>query len=139
MVLLVAAARFIWKPVADTSNPIPLPVALFCGATIGLLSGLTGTGGGIFLSPILLVMGWAETKQSSGVCAAFILVNSIAGIIGLFTKPVAFPPMLPYWIVAAVAGGIIGSGLGSTRLANPTLRRILAVVLAIAGLKLILT
>ena len=76
---------------------------------------------------------------SSGVCAAFILVNSIAGIIGLFTKPVTFPAMLPYWIVAAVAGGLIGSGLGSTRLANPTLRRILALVLVIAGLKLILT
>jgi uncharacterized membrane protein YfcA len=138
IVLLMAAVRFVWKPVADTSNPIPLPVALFCGAAIGLLSGLTGTGGGIFLSPILLVMGWAETKQTSGVCAAFILVNSIAGIIGLFTKPVIFPPTLPYWVVAAVAGGLIGSGLGSTRLANPTLRRILAVVLVIAGLKLIL-
>lgn len=139
IILLMAALRFVWKPVADTSKPVPLPVALLCGAAIGFLSGLTGTGGGIFLSPILLVMGWAETKQTSGVCAAFILVNSIAGIVGLATKPVTFPPMLPYWIVAAVIGGLIGSGLGSKRLANPTLRRILAVVLVIAGLKLILT
>ena len=103
------------------------------------MSGLTGTGGGIFLSPLLLVMGWAETKQSSGVSAAFILVNSIAGIIGLMTKPITFPPMLPYWIIAAVLGGLIGSELGRRRLTNPTLRRLLAAVLVIAGLKLILT
>ena len=84
-------------------------------------------------------MGWAETKQSSGVSAAFILVNSIAGIIGLIIKPITFPPMLPYWIVAAVLGGLIGSELGRRRLTNPTLRRLLAAVLVIAGLKLILT
>ena len=139
IVMLTAAARFAWKPVADTSKPIPLPIALLCGTGIGLISGLTGTGGGIFLSPLLLVMGWAETKQSSGVCAAFILVNSIAGIIGLLTKPVTFPAMLPLWVVAAVAGGLIGSGLGATRLSNPTLRRLLAVVLVIAAMKLLLT
>lgn len=102
-----------------------------CGAGIGLLSGLTGTGGGIFLSPLLLFMGWSETKQSSGVSAAFILVNSIAGIVGLMTKPTTFPVMLPYWAVAAVLGGLIGSEFGS--------RRLLAVVLVIAGAKLILT
>jgi uncharacterized membrane protein YfcA len=139
IVLLVAAARLLWKPVADIARPAPIAMALVWGAAIGLLSGLTGTGGGIFLSPLLLVMGWAETKQSAGVCAAFILVNSIAGMIGLLTKPVTFPAMLPYWIVAAVVGGLIGSQLGSTRLANPTLRRLLAVVLVIAGMKLILT
>lgn len=139
IVLLLAAVRFVWKPVADSAKPIPTPIALGCGGAIGLLSGLTGTGGGIFLSPLLLVMGWAETKLSSGVSAAFILVNSIAGIIGLMTKPVTFPPMLPYWIVAAIAGGLIGSELGRRRLSNPTLRRLLAVVLVIAGLKLIFT
>jgi uncharacterized membrane protein YfcA len=138
MVLLVAAARLLWKPVADTSNPVPVLGGMFWGAAIGLLSGLTGTGGGIFLSPLLLIMGWAETKQSSGVCAGFILVNSIAGISGLLTKTVTFPAMLPYWIIAAVAGGFIGSWFGSRLLPNPILRRLLAVVLVIAGLKLIL-
>jgi uncharacterized membrane protein YfcA len=137
--LLVAAARLLWKPVADTAKPVPIAIALACGAIIGLLSGLTGTGGGIFLSPLLLVMGWAETKQSAGICAAFILANSVAGIFGLLTQPVSFPPMLPNWIVAAVAGGLAGSTLGATQLANPTMRRLLAVVLVIAGLKLILT
>jgi uncharacterized membrane protein YfcA len=138
-VLLFAAGRLVWKPVADSAHPIPKIPALTCGAAIGLLSGLTGTGGGIFLSPLLLMMGWAETKQSAGVSAAFILVNSVAGIIGLLTKPVTFPPRLPYWIVAAVVGGLIGSELGRRRLTNPTLRRLLAVVLVIAALKLILT
>jgi uncharacterized membrane protein YfcA len=134
----MAAVRFVWKPVADTSNPVPVPLALLFGAAIGLISGLTGTGGGIFLSPLLLVMGWAETKQSSGVCAVFILANSISGIVGLLTQPVTFPAMLPYWVVAAVAGGLIGSGLGATRLSNPTLRRLLALVLVIAAMKLLL-
>lgn len=138
-VLLFAAGRLVWKPVADTAHPLPKLPAFVCGAAIGFLSGLTGTGGGIFLSPLLLVMGWAETKQSAGVSAAFILVNSIAGIIGLMTKPVTFPAMLPYWIVAAVAGGLIGSEMGRRRITNPTLRRLLAVVLVIAALKLILT
>jgi uncharacterized membrane protein YfcA len=138
-VLLFAAGRLVWKPVADTAHPLPKLPALLSGGAIGLLSGLTGTGGGIFLSPLLLVMGWAETKQSAGVSAAFILVNSIAGIIGLATKPVVFPSMLPYWIIAAVLGGLIGSEMGRRRLSNPTLRRLLAVVLVIAGLKLILT
>jgi len=139
LVLLFAAGRLVWKPVADVAHSLPKVPALICGAAIGLLSGLTGTGGGIFLSPLLLVMGWAETKQSSGVSAAFILVNSIAGIIGLMTKPVTFPAMLPYWVVAAILGGLIGSELGRRRLTNPTLRRLLAVVLVIAGLKLIFT
>ncbi|MGD9632121.1 MAG: sulfite exporter TauE/SafE family protein [Pirellulales bacterium] len=139
LVLLFAAGRLVWKPVADVAHPLPKLPAIICGGGIGLLSGLTGTGGGIFLSPLLLVMGWAETKQSAGVSAAFILVNSIAGIIGLLMKPFMFPAMLPYWIVAAIAGGLIGSELGRRRLTNPTLRRLLAVVLVIAGLKLIFT
>jgi uncharacterized membrane protein YfcA len=139
IVLLVAAARLVWKPIANTARPIPTWLGLTCGAGLGLLSGLTGTGGGIFLSPLLLFMGWAETKESSGVSAAFILANSVAGILGLLTKAPTFDSMLPYWLVAAVAGGLIGSELGSRHLANPTLRRLLAAVLIIAGLKLMLT
>ena len=139
VVLLVAAVRLVWKPVADTTRPIPTDLAILSGAGIGLLSGLTGTGGGIFLTPLLLLTGWAETKQAAGVSVAFILVNSIAGMIGLMTKPVELPPTLPYWIVAAVVGGLIGSEFGSKRLANPTMRRLLAVVLVIAGVKLVMT
>jgi hypothetical protein len=139
LVLLFAAYRLFRNGIADATKRIPAPLGLLCGAGIGLLSGLTGTGGGIFLSPLLLFMGWAETKQSAGVSAAFILVNSVAGVAGLFTKPVVLPSVLAYWVVAAVGGGLLGSELGSKRLGNPTLRRLLAVVLVIAGGKLMLT
>jgi uncharacterized membrane protein YfcA len=137
IVLLFAAYRLFTNPMSDSSLPVPIPVALVCGAGIGLLSGLTGVGGGIFLSPLLLFTGWTTTKQSCGVSAAFILVNSISGLAGLMMKGATFPDQLPYWTVAAVIGGLIGSELGSRRLNSPTLRQLLAIVLVIAGLKLI--
>jgi uncharacterized membrane protein YfcA len=138
-VLVFAAYRLFSNPVSDTSRPVPLLVAVSWGAGIGLLSGLTGVGGGIFLSPLLILMGWTTTKQTCGVSAAFILANSIAGILGLVTKGATFPYQLPYWTVAAVLGGLLGAELGSRRFNSPTLRKMLAVVLVIAGLKLIFT
>lgn len=108
------------------------------GALIGLLSGLTGRGQRICLSPLLLLMGWADTRRTAGVSAAFIHVNSIAGLLGNFTNLQALPPALPYLAVAAVAGGLIGSEFGSQRLGNVTIRRLLAVVLVVAGVKMIL-
>lgn len=117
----------------------PIPVRLFAGAVLGFLSGLTGVGGGIFLSPLLLVLGWARIKVISGVSAAFILVNSIAGLLGVMQASVTLPSALPYWAVAAVAGGLIGAEYGSRRLGNPAIRKLLALVLAIAGAKMILT
>lgn len=139
MVMLFAAYRLFRNRAVFARRRIPAPAGLACGAVIGLLSGLTGTGGGIFLSPLLLLTGWAETKESSGVSAAFILVNSIAGILGLMTRSVSFPAMLPYWAVAALLGGLVGSELGSRRLGNPMLRGLLSLVLVIAALKLMLT
>ena len=139
-VLLVAAYRLLRKPISDTATKhIPVWLGSVCGAGIGLLSGLTGTGGGIFLSPLLLFMGWAETKQSSGVSAAFVLVNSVAGIVGLLARTPHIPNEIPYWAAAAIVGGLIGSELGSRRFDNALLRRLLAVVLVIAAAKLILT
>lgn len=143
LVLLIAAVRLARRPKAldglPGAKPIPLPSAVASGAGIGLLSGLTGTGGGIFLSPLLLFMGWAETKESAGVSAAFILVNSIAGLAGLWTGFTRLPQQIPIWAVAAVAGGFVGSQYGANRLGNLTLRRLLAAVLVLAGAKLILT
>lgn len=143
LVLLFAAYRLVGGPRVVDANletkPVPLPSALVSGAGIGLLSGLTGTGGGIFLSPLLLFMGWAETKESAGVSAAFILVNSMAGLAGLLTGFVTLPGTVPLWAAAAVAGGLIGSSLGSRYLASITLKRLLAAVLVVAGVKLILT
>jgi hypothetical protein len=107
------------------------------GGFIGLLSGLTGVGGGIFLSPLLLLMNWADTRRTAGVSAAFILVNSIGGLAGNLTNLQTLPAALPYFAIAAIAGGIVGSEFGSRRLANVTIRRLLAVVLVVAGVKMI--
>jgi uncharacterized membrane protein YfcA len=113
-------------------------VALTCGAVLGLLSGLTGTGGGIFLSPLLLLMGWAETRRASGVAAGFILANSIAGLAGTTITYGALPTALPVWAVAAVLGGLIGTQLGTRALPVPGLRTALAAVLVIAAAKMLL-
>jgi uncharacterized protein len=141
-VLLFGAIRLAW-PTQHQSMPsaksVPVLPALMSGAGIGFLSGLTGTGGGIFLSPLLLFMGWAETRESAGVSAAFILVNSLAGLAGNLASMRSLPAALPIWVTAAVIGGIIGTELGSRKLASRTLRYLLAVVLVVAGLKLILT
>ena len=118
---------------------LPLVPALFAGAGIGLLSGLTGVGGGIFLSPLLLFAGWAQTRESAGVSAAFILVNSISGLLGHYASVSQVPLAAIWWGVAALAGGWIGSELGSKRLKTVWLRRLLGVVLMIAGFKLMLT
>lgn len=124
---------------SGTVPQAPISLRLFAGAVLGFLSGLTGVGGGIFLSPLLLLLGWARIKVISGVAAAFILVNSIAGLLGVMRSAIALPPALPYWAIAAVVGGIVGAEYGSRRLGNPAIKRLLALVLAIAGAKMILT
>jgi len=141
-VLLFAAWRLIVKPTAETagkSKPLSLPLALGCGGIIGLLSGLTGVGGGIFLSPLLLALGWADVRKTAGVSVAFILVNSAAGLLGHLASVEKIPHEIVWWAPAALVGGLIGAELGSRRLAPLTMRRLLAVVLAVAGVKMLLT
>lgn len=141
LILLFAAYRlFQYRSPATTDDVKPVPVfrAILFGAVIGLLSGAVGVGGGIFLSPLLLFMGWAGTKQTAGVCAVFILVNSIAGISGHLISREFLPAPIYPWAFAAVVGGTIGSSLGSRRFVNATLYRLLAIVLVIASTKLIL-
>lgn len=143
-VILLFAAHRLFRVAHEAAEPVevkrvPLWAALVSGAVIGLLSGLTGTGGGIFLSPLLLFMGWAETRQAAGLSAAFILVNSIAGLLGNVSSIGALPGSIFVFAPAAVVGGYIGAEYGSTRVAGANLRRLLAVVLIIAGLKLIFT
>lgn len=140
LILLFAAYRlfqFRQLEAKDSVKPVPVLLAVLFGAGIGLLSGAVGVGGGIFLSPLLLFMGWARTKQTAGVSAFFILVNSIAGISGHLASVKFLPDAVYTWAFAAALGGIIGSGLGSRQFANATLYRLLAVVLVIAGAKLI--
>jgi uncharacterized membrane protein YfcA len=112
---------------------------MIAGAGIGLLSGLTGVGGGIFLSPLLLLANWAQMRQTAGVSAAFILVNSIAGLAGNLASVQYLPPQIPIWAAAAGIGGIIGSEFGSRRFAPTVLKYLLAAVLVIAGCKMIFT
>jgi uncharacterized membrane protein YfcA len=143
-VILLFAAYRLFRAAREAANKtevkrIPLWAALLSGAAIGLLSGLTGTGGGIFLSPLLLLMGWAEMRQSSGLSAAFILLNSIAGLLGNVSSIGALPSSIFVFAPAAIAGGYIGAEYGSKRVAGAKPRQLLAVVLIIAGLKLIFT
>jgi uncharacterized protein len=138
-VLILAAIRLAWNLKSDAGTTQPnIIAALLIGAVIGLLSGLVGVGGGIFLTPILLLMNWAETRTAAGVSAMFILVNSIAGLAGNYAQVSNLPSNVWIWVAAAVVGGIIGSTLGSKRFDSLTLRRVLALVLLFAGVKLVL-
>ena len=138
VVLLIAATRLLWpKPLnTDELRDPPILLGILAGAGIGLLSGLTGTGGGIFLSPLLLFVGWSETKMASGVAAVFILVNSIAGLLGNLASVGSLPSDLPLFVGAALLGAVIGTTLG-IKLATPIILKTLGAVLVIAGLKMI--
>ncbi len=140
IVLLVAAARMVvqvWKR-DDSIEPRPprVGIAVACGAGIGMLSGLTGTGGGIFLSPLLLLMNWAEPRRVAGISALFILVNSLSGLAGNLGQVRMLPSTVFAWAASAASGGLIGAYLGSRRLAPRALRYILAAVLVVAAGKL---
>ena len=143
LVLLYAGWQLWWSARAGEelrpARRLPIPLAMAIGAVLGVLSGLTGVGGGIFLSPLLLLFGWAGTKQTSAVAAPFILVNSLAALAAGFVKNPVPPPDYAWWLMAAVlVGGWAGAEYGSRRFANPLIRRVLAVVLAIAGGKMVL-
>lgn len=140
IVLLLTAIRFLVQQSQDTVvNEPPRSVAIVVGGGLGLLSGLTGTGGGIFLTPLLLFMRWTTTKPAAAVSALFILVNSASGLLGNISSTRLFPPYAIALAIAAVIGGTLGSYLGSQRFNHTLIKRLLAVVLLIAGAKLIFT
>jgi uncharacterized membrane protein YfcA len=140
VVLLFSAARLFFRRTdPPETNPPGKPVAVGVGAGLGLLSGLTGTGGGIFLTPLLLFCRWAPIKRAAAVSALFILVNSIGGLVGYFSAKHSIPTLGIYLAGPAIIGGAIGSYLGSRRLPARSVAIFLAVVLTIAGIKLILT
>jgi uncharacterized membrane protein YfcA len=138
--LFLAAIRLSLNLKSETETRAPqIWVCLLIGAILGFISGLVGVGGGIFLTPILLLMNWTETKKAAGISALFILVNSISGLLGNYAQVLKLPAAVYVWIIAAIIGGIIGSTLGSYRFNSLVLRRVLAVGLTIAGAKLIFT
>ena len=142
VVLLFTAARFLIKPQADEEARLHTPakpVALAVGAGIGLLSGLTGTGGGIFLSPVLIFMNWARTKTAAATSALFILFNSIAGLLGNIASTRQLPLFTLPLVVVALAGGAAGAYLGSRQFSSVFIKKLLALVLLIAGSKLLFT
>lgn len=137
IVLILSAIRFFLNPGEAESVQKPgLMTASLTGGSIGLLSGFTGTGGGIFLTPVMLLMRWAKTKETAAVSAMFILVNSMAGLAGNFTATKNFPSMAYAFLGCTIAGGMVGSFLGSTHFSARWIKRLLAVVLSIAGVKL---
>src|SRR5216110_2537305 len=133
LVLLFSAVRLIFRrfdPPAVISPPPPTAIGV--GAGIGFLSGLTGTGGGIFLTPLLLFCRWASIRKAAAVSALFILVNSIAGLVGYISSGRAVPNFAWILAVAAVIAGTLGSQLGSRHFPVRTISTILAIVLVLA-------
>jgi uncharacterized protein len=124
---------------ATAEGPRPLTAMLLAalGGAIGLLSGLTGVGGGVFLTPALLALRAAPVKQIAAITAPFILLNSLAGLAGGLFAGRPLPPISLPVIAAAVLGGAIGSQLGAFRLPVRTLRLLMAAVLAFASVKLL--
>jgi uncharacterized membrane protein YfcA len=140
LALLLAMWRLLWE--GDDSDHIRVPalwVALPVGAALGLVSGLTGVGGGIFLSPLLLLFHWTSMRGSVAIAAAFILLNSLAGLAGYATTANAWPAGIPVLVTTAVLGALIGSEFGVRHMAPTHLRKALAVILVVAGAKMIAT
>ena len=140
IVLLASAFWLLWRPQDVEASGEPARwTALGAGGALGLLAGLTGTGGGIFLTPLLLLKRWARTRTAAATSVVFILLNSIAGLAGNISATGKVPALVLPLAIAAVFGGTLGSYLGSWRLPAPLIRRLLALVLVIAGVKLVLT
>jgi uncharacterized membrane protein YfcA len=141
IILLASACRLFFHTEQHVDMEIrqpPAPAALIFGALLGFLSGLVGVGGGIFLSPLLLFLKWGRAREVSAVAALFVLVNSVAGLLGHLSSLRAVPHFVPMLAVAALIGGSIGAFLGSRRLPTAMVIRLLAVVMVIAGFKLLL-
>ena len=138
--LIIAIGRMLFQPSeSEEDKPASLIGSLLIGAVIGLLSGMLGIGGGIILSPVILLFRWAKMKETAAISALFIFVNSISGLLGLLSKGVNLNTQTIWWIAVAFVGGLFGAYFGSKRFNVPTLRYSLAFVLIIACVKLYFT
>jgi hypothetical protein len=137
VLLILSGLRFIFLAAARDRElkPVNYLLAIVMGASIGFLAGITGTGGGIFLSPLIIWLGWNHVKQASGTVAAFIFVNSVAGLLGNYRSTSELPETLPLFLGAVIIGALIGTRLGISRFSSVGIKRALGAVLIIAGLK----
>ena len=124
---------------APLTRPIAWPLAVLAGGGLGFLAGLTGIGGGVFLTPLLIFLNWTPAKVAGGISALFIVVNSVAGLVGLGGKALVWQPIFVGAVVLGVAGALLGTHFSVNRWPTATFRRALAGVLWIAAGKLILT
>ena len=141
VLLLLAVARFFFFRNArpDEMRPVNTWGAVAIGAAIGLLSGMIGIGGGIILSPMLLLLKWTDQKQTAAISALFIFVNSVAGLAGQFTKGIVLNSQMVLYVAIAFAGGLAGAYFGALKFKQTILKNVLAVVLLLAAYKLIFT
>ncbi|MDD5140922.1 MAG: sulfite exporter TauE/SafE family protein [Verrucomicrobiales bacterium] len=135
---IVLLLRSRWQTDDVTLRKCYLPVALLVGAALGFLAGLTGIGGGVFLSPVLYLFRWVKPKTTGGIAAGFIVVNSIAGLVGAGWEKVTHAGPLLWLTLPAVIGALLGTHLGARRWSSVTFSRVLAGVLVFAGGKLLL-
>jgi uncharacterized membrane protein YfcA len=141
ILLIVPIVRFLFfanLKVEEIKKP-NLVLSLLIGAAIGFLSGLIGIGGGIILSPVLLLLKWADMKQTAAISALFIFVNSLSGLAGQLQKGINFSPDMYAYVGIAFVGGICGAYFGSLKLNQNFLKYLLAAVLIIAAYKLLFT
>ena len=139
ILLLISGVRFLVQAlqVDRAQRSINSGLAVLIGACVGLLSGITGTGGGIFLSPMIIWLGWVSVKQASGTVAGFIFVNSVAGLLGNMQSAQSLPAELPLFVVSVLLGAFIGTRFGISRFSSTGIKRALGLVLLIAGAKFI--
>lgn len=139
ILLWLSPARLLWQPKWLAERPVHAPSLAITlpGAALGLLAGLTDTGGGIFLSPLIILNAWEEPRRTSGVVSAFILLNSIAGLLGNFASVGHLPAALPIFLAATLSGALLGTWLGVERLPREWLLGFLATVLTVAEAKLL--
>lgn len=137
LLLLLSGVRFLVQALQSEKahRDVNKALAIFIGTCVGLLSGITGTGGGIFLSPLIIWLGWVGVKQASGTAAAFIFVNSVAGLLGNIQSTSSLPSELPVFVVAVLLGALVGTRFGITRLSSIGVKRALGCVLLVAGVK----